>query len=167
MYWKTNIKPWHEKITRRFFCSHREIRGKWNNFQVNHSSENRQNSHWRMFYEVGVSINFVQFKEKSYKIADLQLYEKETPTQVFSCEYCEFFKNSFYYKTPPLAAFRETNWVIEIQGIHIIINSCTPAGKTSEIRRLKFYLTKIYIGIFHSQNFFVKIFFGKLLLLLT
>ena len=29
---------------------------------------------------------------------------KEIPTQVFSCEYCEVFKNSFCYN-PPVAAF--------------------------------------------------------------
>ena len=33
----------------------------------------------------------------------LQLYEKET--QVFSCEYCEIFKNSFLYRTPPVTTF--------------------------------------------------------------
>ena len=27
----------------------------------------------------------------------------ETPTQVFSCEYCEIFKNSFFYRTPSVA----------------------------------------------------------------
>ena len=26
----------------------------------------------------------------------MQLYEKETPTQVFSCEYCEIFKNTYF-----------------------------------------------------------------------
>ena len=31
--------------------------------------------------------------------------EEETPTQVFSCEYCETFKNSFVFRTPPVAAF--------------------------------------------------------------
>ena len=29
-------------------------------------------------------------------VVGLQLYEKETPTQVFSCEYCEIFKNTFF-----------------------------------------------------------------------
>ena len=29
--------------------------------------------------------------------------DKETPTQVFSCEYCEIFINSFLYRTPPVA----------------------------------------------------------------
>ena len=36
---------------------------------------------------------------------DLAPYsEKETPTQVFSCEYCEMFNNSFFYKTLPVFA---------------------------------------------------------------
>ena len=29
---------------------------------------------------------------------------KETLTQLFSCEYCRIFKNSFIYRTPPVAA---------------------------------------------------------------
>ena len=29
----------------------------------------------------------------------------DTPTQVFSCEYCEIFKNSFFYRTPPVVDF--------------------------------------------------------------
>ena len=29
--------------------------------------------------------------------------EKETPTQVFSCEFCEIFKNSISYRTSPVA----------------------------------------------------------------
>ena len=31
--------------------------------------------------------------------------EKETLAQVFSCEICEIFKNTFFYKTPLVAAF--------------------------------------------------------------
>ena len=30
--------------------------------------------------------------------------KKETLTQVFSCEFCEISKNTFSYRTPPLAA---------------------------------------------------------------
>ena len=29
--------------------------------------------------------------------------------QVFSCEYCQIFKNSFFYRTPPVAAFHTLN----------------------------------------------------------
>ena len=48
---------------------------------------------------VGVSFS------KSCGADGLQLYEKETPTQVFSCEYCEIFENSFFCRIPPVAAF--------------------------------------------------------------
>ena len=38
------------------------------------------------------------------KITSKQLFiKKETPTQVFSCEFCEIFKNSFSYGTPLVA----------------------------------------------------------------
>ena len=30
--------------------------------------------------------------------------KKETLTQVFSCEFCEIYKNTFYYRTPLVAA---------------------------------------------------------------
>ena len=30
--------------------------------------------------------------------------KKETPAQVFSYEFCEIFKNTFFYRTPPVAA---------------------------------------------------------------
>ena len=30
--------------------------------------------------------------------------KKETPAQVFSCEFCEIFKNTHFYKTSPVAA---------------------------------------------------------------
>ena len=32
------------------------------------------------------------------------LLKKETLAQVFSCEFCEIFKNNFLYRTPPVAA---------------------------------------------------------------
>ena len=40
-------------------------------------------------------------KESTY--ASLQLYQKETPTQLLSCAYCKIFKNSFSYRTPAVA----------------------------------------------------------------
>ena len=36
----------------------------------------------------------------------LQLYQKETLAQVFSCEFCEIFKNTSFYRSPPVATFR-------------------------------------------------------------
>ena len=34
----------------------------------------------------------------------LQLYERETPAQVSSFEYCDIFDNSFFYRAPVSAA---------------------------------------------------------------
>ena len=38
----------------------------------------------------------------------LQRFSKETPTQVFSCEIYEIFKNTFFYKTPLVTTFAHT-----------------------------------------------------------
>ena len=37
-----------------------------------------------------------------------QGYEKETPTQVFSWDICEIFKNAFSFRTTPVAASEQT-----------------------------------------------------------
>ena len=37
------------------------------------------------------------------KLEGLQFYKKGTTAQVFSCKYCEIFRNSFFYRTPPVA----------------------------------------------------------------
>ena len=41
---------------------------------------------------------------KCCSLEALQYYQKETPTLVFSCEVCEIFKDTFFYRTPPVAA---------------------------------------------------------------
>ena len=35
--------------------------------------------------------------------------KKEILAQVFSCEFCEIFNNTFFYRTPPVAATRRNN----------------------------------------------------------
>ena len=45
------------------------------------------------FYEKVVLKNFAILKHLNFRPATLL---KETPTQVFSCEYCKIFKNSFF-----------------------------------------------------------------------
>ena len=35
----------------------------------------------------------------------MQLYQKETPTRVFSCEYSKSFSNNFFYRATTVAAF--------------------------------------------------------------
>ena len=48
--------------------------------------------------------NFLKtLTEDSFEVF-LKMYEKETPTQEFSCEYGKIFKNTFFYRMPPVAA---------------------------------------------------------------
>ena len=42
----------------------------------------------------------------------LQLYEKETLTQMFFCEFCEIFKIAFFYRAPLMAAYELTKKLI-------------------------------------------------------
>ena len=38
-------------------------------------------------------------------VEGLQLYQKETPAKVFSCEYCGIFKNTNFEKYPRKSAY--------------------------------------------------------------
>ena len=65
-----------------------------------------------MHFKIGVVRNFTIFTGRHLccsfffnKISVLQLYYKKTPTQVFTCEYSEVFINSYFDRTPPVAAF--------------------------------------------------------------
>ena len=46
--------------------------------------------------------------QKVERSEGLQLYRKETPTQLFSCEYCEIFKNSLLIEKTYVAALVTT-----------------------------------------------------------
>ena len=50
-----------------------------------------------------VFLKISQYSQKNTCVG-VSFYCKETPAQVFSCEYCKIFKNSFFYRTPPVAA---------------------------------------------------------------
>ena len=61
----------------------------------------------QMFFRVGVLKNFAIFKRKQLR-SSLFFKNSQTcrpATQVFSFEYCKIFKNSFFDRTPPVAAF--------------------------------------------------------------
>ena len=62
-----------------------------------------------MFFEIGVPKSYSNFTRKhlcwSLQAEGLQLYQKKkTPTQVFSCEVYKIFKESTFYRTPPVTA---------------------------------------------------------------
>ena len=55
--------------------------------------ENSQNSHENTCFTVSLLISWTCI-----------FIEKEILTKVFSCEFCEIAKNTFSYRTPPVAA---------------------------------------------------------------
>ena len=73
-----------------------------------------QNSRLEVLYKIGALRNFAKFTGKhlcrslyflmKLQAWGLQLYLKEFPTQVFSCEFCKNSKNFFFHRTPPVAA---------------------------------------------------------------
>ena len=70
-----------------------------------------RSSRLEVAYEKGVLNNFTKFTGKhmcqslSFLIKlEAFLIEKVTLSQVFSCEFRENFKNTSFYRTPPVAA---------------------------------------------------------------
>ena len=55
--------------------------------------------------------NFAKFtgKHLCQSVFFKKVAKKENLAQVFSCEFCEVFKNTFSYRTPPVAAFVTSN----------------------------------------------------------
>ena len=73
-----------------------------------------------MFCEEGVLRNFAKFTEKHLfqslffnKVAGAtcNLIKKETLSQVFSCEFCEISKSTFFYRTPLVAASEKSLFI--------------------------------------------------------
>ena len=65
-----------------------------------------------MFFKIGILKYLGDFTGKHLCLSlfliklrpeGMQLYWIETPTQVFSCEIYEIFKNNFFCRTPPVA----------------------------------------------------------------
>ena len=76
-------------------------------------SQNTSRSSRFLFFKTGVLNRFAKFTGKhlcrslllkNLQAEPLQLHKKMTPTQVLSCEVCKIFKNTFSYRTPPVAA---------------------------------------------------------------
>ena len=76
-----------------------------------------------MFFKIDVLENFRKFHRKTLVfeslLIKLQAWRplfKETPIQVLFCEICKIFKNTFYYRTPPVAASEISclwdNWTV-------------------------------------------------------
>ena len=60
-----------------------------------------------VFFKKGVLKDFANHRNFSGVIERDQacdFIKKETPTQNFSCDFCEILKNILFYRTPPVAA---------------------------------------------------------------
>ena len=55
-----------------------------------------------MFYQKTV---FKKIRNIYMKVTGLQLYQKETPTEMFSSEYCEILMNAYFKKPLLMAAY--------------------------------------------------------------
>ena len=81
-------------------------------FSDRHKSSQRRCSIVKRFYEKFATFtgkhlcrSHFLIKLQTFRTADLQLYQKVVPAQVFSWECSEFLTKPFYYRTPPLATF--------------------------------------------------------------
>ena len=71
----------------------------------NKSMERSSRSH--MFFKIGVLKNFANStgKHLSWSLFLTKFFtDLETPTQMLSCTICKIFKNTFFYRTPQVAA---------------------------------------------------------------
>ena len=67
---------------------------------------NYRGSRPEVFCEKGVLRNFTKFTEKHLcqSLFFNKVEKKEILAQVFSCEFCKIFKNTFFYRTLLVAA---------------------------------------------------------------
>ena len=63
--------------------------------------ENSQNSQENTCARVSF---LTKLQQLALALAGLSFIEKETPAQVFSCEFCKISMNSFLYRTPAAAS---------------------------------------------------------------
>ena len=74
---------------------------------------NQRNCRPEVFCKKGVlEISQNSQENTCVKSSGLQLYEKRDSGQVFSCEFGEISKNTFFYRTPLVAASETTHSII-------------------------------------------------------
>ena len=71
-----------------------------------------RSSRLEVFCKKGVLRNFAKFSGKHLRQSFFlqpeayNFIKKETLAHVFSCEFCDISKNIFFYRTPPVAAYK-------------------------------------------------------------
>ena len=69
------------------------------------NSQDRSSQNFAKF--TGKHLRQSLFLNKAAGLRPATLF-KETPAQVFPCKFCESFKNTYFYRTPPVAASDKT-----------------------------------------------------------
>ena len=78
----------------------------------NYQNKTARSSRPEVFCKKGVLRNFAKFTGKHlcqslFLIEACNFIKKETLAQAFVCEFCEFSKDTFFYRTPPVAASQQ------------------------------------------------------------
>ena len=98
------IKNFSQKLILK--CNRTLQQGIWYTFGIGRIEYISRRS--QMFFRIGALNKFAIFTGKhlcwSRFLIKLPSGLK-APTQMFSCEYCKIFKNSFFYRTPSVAAY--------------------------------------------------------------
>ena len=91
--------------------------------------ETNRSSLSQMFLKIGVLKNFANFIGKhqcwsiSWKATTLLKRDSNTVfSAMFSCEICKIFRNTFFYRTPPVTASEQTQ---EIYVVHCVEKWCS------------------------------------------
>ena len=105
-------------VMRKFFVRN-ELNGTllvWNGLTARNFQKDRS-SHRRCSVKKGVLRRFIKFTGKRLRPATF--IKKETLAQVFSYKFCEIFKNTFFYGTPPLSASEKKTLQVSITVLSI------------------------------------------------
>ena len=81
-----------------------------------------------MFFKIDVLKHFADFTRKHRCWSRLTTFLKKTATQVFLCEICEFFKNTFLCRTPPVTAsiFYKMQFRLVLTSLKIFLERTLP-----------------------------------------
>ena len=80
------------------------------------------------------------FRSRCTQVFFKRVLLKQTPTQVFSCQICEFFENTFFYSTPPVAA-----------SVYFTLNFSIPISSAVYFKTMPFLSRKFFSLIFFKR----------------
>ena len=65
------------------------------------------------------------FQRCSVKKEACNFIKKETLAQVFSCEFCEISENTFFYRTPLVAASQNSRYTLKFKNREVAVHRCS------------------------------------------